>query len=129
MVSYQSGVSKSNISLNTAINNELGIHGEDWVEILERLKKDHDCELHGLVFYDYFMDESQISVRLTFRILYLPIRVLGLVVLYLFNRNKGIIFWKRDPFKKYPDLTVGDLITSIVMKRWMPRNQLKIVMK
>lgn len=121
MLSKESGVSTDKISLNTAVNNDFGIQGDDWDTILQRLQEDFDCELDGLNFYDYFIDEVQIANRLPAHLLYLPIQCLLFLLIYPFNRAKASVFWNRELFKTHPDLTVADLITSIVKKKWAPR--------
>lgn len=121
MVSDVTGEPKDKINLRTSINNDLSIHGDDVDLILERLHKDFDCELEGLYFYDYFMDESEISGMAPIVLILLPVRILGFLAIYPFDKKLAKRIWNISPYDRHPDLTVADLVTSVVEKKWAHR--------
>ena len=61
LVSRISGVNKDEISISSAINDDLGVDGDDWTDLQIALQEKEGISLEGLQFYDYFMDESQIA--------------------------------------------------------------------
>src|SRR5690348_11086207 len=61
LVSKMSGVNKKEISISSAINDDLGVDGDDWTDLQMALQEKEGISLEGLQFYDYFMDEGQIT--------------------------------------------------------------------
>lgn len=121
MISEVTGEPKEKISLRTSINNDLSVQGDDIDLILERLHKDFDCELNGLHFYNYFMDEGEISGMAPIVLILLPIRILGFLTTLPFNKKLAKRILNINPYERHPDLTVADLVTSVIEKKWAPR--------
>lgn len=122
LVSETTGYEKSEISIGTAINNDLGIDGDDWDDVLVALFKKENLRLEGLNFYDYFNDEAQIANSFGLDLLSLLIKILS----YLLPFIGGRVNWDRAlRLKAKPDLTIGDLITSKVEGHFVKRTERK----
>ena len=89
--------------ISTAINQDIGVDGDDWDDVLLALLREENLSLDGMNFYDYFLDEGQIVWGV------LPERIYKI----------------RYPGRPYPPgqqvLTVADLITSKITGRFMKR--------
>jgi acyl carrier protein len=125
IVVKMSGVDKEEVSISSAVNDDLGIDGEDWTDLQMVLQEKEGLSLEGLKFYDYFMDEGQISDPIGF--------VIGLFqfVLYLVTFK-----WLKMHFSDFykplcppkEKLTIGDLITSKYEGRFVKRSERKFVL-
>jgi acyl carrier protein len=125
LVSKMSGVDKEEISISSAINDDLGIDGDDWTDLQMVLQEKEGLSLEGLQFYDYFMDEGQISDPSGF--------VIGLIqfIWYVLSftwlkMSFGDFYKPLGPPKA--TLTVGDLITSKYEGRFIKRTERKFVL-
>ncbi len=127
IVGKSTGYSKTEISLRTSINYDLGIDGDDWDDILMALHKTQNICLDGFNFYDYFNDETQISNNLIVDSFFLLPRIF----LYIFTFQ-----WKYKPFNQFATLngplksplTIGDLVTSTIEGRFVKRNERRFVL-
>jgi len=125
LVSKMSGLEKDEINIRSAINNDLGIDGDDWVDLQQALEKQQGLSLEGLQFYDYFMDEAQIADPSGF--------VIGL---FQFIWYMVTFKWLKIKFADYykplgPQkgvLTIADLITSKYEGRFIKRSERKFVL-
>jgi hypothetical protein len=124
LVSRMSGVDKEEISISSAINNDLGVDGDDWTDIQTALQEKEGLSLDGLQFYDYFMDEGQIAdpTRFVFGL----IQFIWYLVSFKWLKMKFDDFYK--PLGPPKDvLTIGDLITSKYEGRFIKRKERKFV--
>jgi hypothetical protein len=121
LVSEATGT-QGKISIKTAINNDLGIQGDDWDTILLALYEKEGLRLHGFNFYDYFFDEGQISMGIFGDIISLPIKLTYFLFSFkwLYTKNWNTYFGFTT-YKPKPNLTIGDLITSRIEGRFVPR--------
>jgi acyl carrier protein len=124
LVSKMSGLEKDEISISSAINNDLGIDGDDWVDLQKALEKQEGLSLDGLQFYDYFNDEGQIGDTTGF-----------IIGLFQFIWYVVSLKWLKMKFEDYHKplgppkdvLTIADLITSKYEGRFVKRSERKYV--
>lgn len=126
IVSDIGGINPTKLSLKTSINNELGIQGDDWEDLVIKVKQEFNCEFSELNFYDYFLDETQISYNFFLNLLYLPFRLI--IYLSYFDINILKKIWNHN-YKNLPDLPIKDLITSILYQKWTPNEMANITIK
>jgi hypothetical protein len=113
------------LNLKVAMYQDLEIIGMDWDNFLEEYEKEFNCRLEGLNYNDYFAEE--VTER---GILLIPLRILTLPALLLPNNSniykkiKGIFI---DNSKLR--LTVGDLVISAIAKKFVKRENVKIIIK
>jgi hypothetical protein len=125
LVVKMSGVDKEEVSISSAINDDLGVDGDDWTDLQKALQEKEGLSLEGLQFYDYFCDEGQISDPSGF------IRGLILLVWYLVTFK-----WLKIHFDDFykplgppkHQLTIGDLITSKYEGTFVKRSERKFVL-
>lgn len=124
LVSKMSGVDKEEINISSAVNDDLGIDGDDWTDLQIALQEKEGISLEGLQFYDYFMDEGQISDPSGF--------VIGLFQLIWYvlsfkwlKMKFGDFYMTFGPPKE--KLTIADLITSKYEGRFIKRRDRKFV--
>lgn len=125
LVSKMSGVGKEEICISSAINNDLGVDGDDWTDLQKALQEKEGISLEGLHFYEYFMDEGQIADPSGF--------VMGVIQLiwYLLSFK-----WLKMKFANCykplwapkDNLTIADLITSKYEGRFIKRTERKFVL-
>jgi hypothetical protein len=121
-----SGKEVNEINIQTSINYDLGIDGDDWDAILLALYKRENLQLDGLNFYDYFSDEEQIANNGVVALFFFPFRV----ILYFLTLR-----WRYKPFKDFAtmsgplkqSLTIGDIVTSKLEGRFIRREARRYV--
>ena len=129
IVSEVTSYEREKIDLKTSINNDIGVDGDDWDDLLIALKERGGLNLEGLNFYDYFQDEGQIAdpsgyihgfvslVRYITSLSWLKISFTD----YVNIRGTSEVV---DPSK---NLTIGDLVTSKFEGRFVKRSERKFV--
>lgn len=125
LVSRKSGVEKEEISIRSAINDDLGVDGDDWTELQIALREKEGVCLDELQFYDYFMDEGQIADPIGF--------VFGIIQFVWYVASFKWLKMKFDEFYKplgppKDVLTIGDLITSKYEGRFVKRTERRFVL-
>jgi hypothetical protein len=128
LISDVSGFDKRKINLNTAVNNTIGIQGDDWDDVLTALYNQEQLTLEGLEFYDYFYDESQLSSPFPLNIIMLPLRLISYLI-FLGWRHASIKEFFFYGTKTKPDLTIADLVTSKLHGRFIKRQDCKFRLK
>lgn len=139
-VGESTGVNVRDISVRHTINEDLGVDGDDADELLAELQQREDFQLEGFNFYDYFCDEAEIAgtanlwpvgyiLSLPFVMLvYLlktPVRAWSLQDLM---NNTWPARPERNRSRHFPlPLSIGDLITSKLEGRFVPRNERRYV--
>jgi acyl carrier protein len=126
VVSDMRGIDKKEISINSSINNDLGIDGDDWMDLQEALQNKEGVSLEGLKFYDYFWDEGQIAGSGDF-----------IISTIMFFRYIISFKWLKMRFSEYyappgqstDVLTIGDLITSKYEGRFVKRSERTFVLQ
>jgi hypothetical protein len=125
LVSKMSGVDKGEISISSAINDDLGVDGDDWTDLQMALQEKERMSFEGLQFYDYFMDEGQIADPSGF--------VIGLIQFIWYVLSFKWLKMKFDDFytplgPPKHKLTIADLITSKYEGRFIKRMERKFVL-
>ncbi len=121
LVSETTLYDKEKMTLQTSINHDIGVQGDDWDDILLSLQDKENLTLDGLNFYDYFYDEGQLSSMAPLNFLLLPIRLVTYIITFGWRHvGVGKYFftgWREDK----PPLTIGDLVTSKIEGRFVRR--------
>lgn len=116
---------REKLTLETAIYQDLGVIGLDWDSFIEEYEKEFNTTLEGLEYKIYFKE------RVSFRdILLIPLRIAYLPLLIL-PKNwtspiRNILFKQEERKDK---LTIGDLILSVIAKKFTKREETKIRIK
>jgi acyl carrier protein len=126
IVSVKSGTEKVEIGINTAINDDLGVDGDDWVELAIELQEKEGLNLEGLKFYDYFQDEGQIADP-TGALRFIVRCILYLVTFSWLKAKFSDVFKPLGPPKEI--LTIGDLITSKFEGKFVKRNDRRFALQ
>ena len=124
LVSKMSGTEKEEISIRSSINNDLGIDGDDWVDLQEALKEKEGLSLEGLQFYDSFIDEGQIADLNGFIIA--TFHFICYLLTFRWVKGKFAHFYQQKSTPK-DILTIGDLITSKFEGRFVKRSERKFI--
>lgn len=124
----------NNIDLNTRIQEDLGCYGMDNEDILFQLHEKYRVDFSEMDYSKYFNDEIEIVNPLIF--LLTPLLILKFFArLFIFPFSKQlstrIKAWTISPFKwrETLDLTVGDLIVTILRKKFTERKSVRVVLK
>jgi hypothetical protein len=125
LVSKMSGIDADTISISSAINNDLGIDGDDWIDLQLALQEKEGLTLDGLHFYDYFMDEGQIADSAGFIIGL--IQFVWYIVSFMWLKKKFSQFYKPSGPQK-DILTIGDLITSKFEGKFVKRTNRNFIL-
>ncbi len=131
MISEETKISKEKISIKSSINNQLGIDGDDWISIKDRLRTDFNCSLSGFKFHEYFFEEGENVLSFPLMILDLiavPIKLILYLIISLYDRGSAMKIWNYKLIKRKPDLKIEDLITSILKNKWKPKNQVEFTL-
>ncbi len=115
-------------TLQTAIYHDLGVLGLDWDEFLVEYEKEFNCQMVGLTYEDYF-DNEGVALKDLWK---LPVILVWLLFITLpawilrLDTQKLKHPWSM-PDK--PRLTIGDLVVSVILKRFEKRENIKITIK
>ncbi|QOI98243.1 MAG: DUF1493 family protein [Flammeovirgaceae bacterium] len=111
------------VNLNTELENELGLSGDLAWEFMERFGKvfDVNMEEFKLNFLKYFRPNSSYVSLLTLHLMFeIPVKAIQ----HLFKGNTQRFGEHLFDSKEY-DLTIGDLVASVVKKKFCLREKLK----
>jgi hypothetical protein len=122
-----SGLDRNEISINSAINNDLGIDGDDWIDLQAALQEKEGILLEGLEFYNYFQDEAQIADAGLIHFFNVFFQLIWWMISFKWLKMKFADFY--EPIRVSKDiLTIGDLITSKFESRFVKRSERKFVL-
>lgn len=119
LISDVTSTDRRKLTLKTAINNDLGVDGDDWDDVLYALKEKENIVFDGFNVQEYFHYEGEIPL--------LPILLFFIPIRYIFYTLKN--GWKNSSWREFSekhfiskkDLTIGDLITSKIEGRFVER--------
>ena len=112
-----------NLNLNTTINNDLGIYGDDWDELMYPILNKYTIdEYSDFEFSRHMRPEGDLILpSLLEIILYIPRLLLGAII-YPINRKVGSQVFKKRIFEslKYDNqpLYIADIYNSILKRKW-----------
>ena len=126
-----------NINSKTKIEKDLELYGIDNEAFFERFSNQFSVDFSQVDYRDYFEMETEGGLEAIFSFfVYLPFILLKTVIFLLFLPFSYKISDKirRYSFyiKQYPerkDVTIGDLVVSIIQGRFSERNDFKITIK
>ena len=141
---------EADTTLKTALENDLGITGDDAVELLVQVEKEFRVDWQGLNFTHYFTPEGAngytVAVLLGLPILAMQLTffagqlLLALLVwpfsteqakwLVAFSLHKEISsrFWPQPVRLPEETFNVGDLVASVAAGRFVKREQVRFVL-
>ena len=114
-----SGQPLEEITLDLPIDYRIAIDGDDVDDLLLAIDSENQIDWTGFNFYDYFMDEGQISSMITRGFFLLPITILVKIVQLFFPRLK-----RNKPSKTPKNLTVLDLVGTVYNQSWQRRAEI-----
>jgi hypothetical protein len=112
-----------NLNLDTTINNDLGIYGDDWDELMYPILDKYPIDEHSdFEFSRHMRPEGDLILPFLLEIiLTLPRLLLGAII-YPINRKIGSRILKKRIFGllKYDNqpLYIADIYNSILMRKW-----------
>ena len=112
------------LSLKTSVNNDLQYLDLDWDYFLLQIENEFSTQMEGLVYEEYFPEVGYTVTELWKIPMDLIIWIYNLIsinILHL-SSKKLKLPWN----KNYPDLSLGDLVVSILFKRFIRRKDVKI---
>ncbi len=122
-ISEQILVKKEKITLRSSINNELGIDGDDWFDLQERLKAEFGYDFSDFDFRYYFNEEGEQTLNLPLITADRVFRITASGIIIFFNKNLAKRIWRNRLIRNKPDLQIQDILTSILKKRFVVKEQ------
>ena len=123
IISEETRLPINKISLKTSINNQLGIEGDDWFLIQDRIQAEFNFDFKGFNFNEYFYEEGENVLFLPFIIFSSLFNIIEYILIFPFNRIKAKEVWNNKLFKNKPDLKIEDLITSILKNEFLNKEE------
>lgn len=111
------------LSLETMINNDLGVWGDDWDDVIEPIIKKYPIEdWSDFVFLDHMCGEGYDAPLFIANLLvFIPKLIAGSIV-YPFNKERSKIIFQYKPFEElqYKDkpLYIADIFNSAIKGKW-----------
>ena len=98
VIAKERSTEKAKLKASTSVQNELGVAGDDWGDMLEVLNNKFELDMDGFDCYDYFQDEG----------------FWGLISLpfYLISPSAGLKAYKNN-IREKRNLTLGDLFKRV----------------
>ena len=121
-VSRASGVPVEKINIESSIDTDIAIDGDDVFELLEALDRTQKIAWTGFDFYDYFHDEGQISTFIPKFVVLLPYWALRFVLKGLFPGMPTLL-----PDRPNKSLTVIELAGTVHNRSWELRQSIHYV--
>lgn len=113
------------LTLRKAFCEDLGVIELDWDSFLEEYEKEFNCSLEGLEYENYFKRKMALGDYLLF-----PVRIFALPLLLVPKRHlrriNKFLYPNRELGEK---LTIGDLVLSAIAKKFVKREQVRIIIK
>jgi len=113
----------SKLSLETTINNDLGVYGDDWDDIINPILKKYpmeDCSAFN--FTDHMRGEAEFSFPVILDLLILIPRLLVAALVFLFNKKMSNTILKYEFFEilgaKQDPLYIADIFNSAIKGKW-----------
>jgi acyl carrier protein len=123
IVSEYSGVHERKIKLRSALNNDLGIDGQDSWELLEVCEKEFGIKKENFNLTDYFSNTEPPSDILKQLLVDLPIALFAIIFIRPFSKARSQEILRR--FCRQ-DFTFGDLVVWTFSKDFVLRNQVDV---
>ena len=112
---------KGKTKLSDAYYLDYGIYELDWDFFLEEYEKRFNSTLEGLIYEDYFPEQNPL-----YEILKLPLRII-MKIFSLFSMRMKRIYINIFGIKR-KRLEVGDLVLSVLNKRFASRPDYKLIL-
>ncbi len=122
IVEEQTGYSEKEINLNSEIEEDLGCTGDDASELLENLQKRFDIDFQGFEFSKFFSSEGVGGHSL----IIFPIVVIFYAIKWIFQLLGKPFKYSFLKKKIEREITVGDLVLTAAMKRFVLRKDVEI---
>jgi acyl carrier protein len=126
IVAEHSGIDEGQIKLRSALNNDLGIDGQDSWELLEACEKQYGIKGDNFNLTDFFSNTEPPSDPLIQIFVHFPYALFGMIFIRPFSKSTWQAMQRR--FQKQ-DFTFGDLVVWTITKDFALRNRLNIEFK
>ena len=118
IIAEVSGYPIEKINLDTTINIEIGIYGDDWNDLLNAYLKVFDVDFTEFNVNKHIRPEGDpILQSLIDFLIVTPIKLMLFALLYFVNRKLSKKFSKIPDYEEQP-LYVGDLVMSTYKGKW-----------
>ena len=104
LVSEVAGIELKKVYSKSSINNDIGIDGDDWDDILIPFIEKYN-DIDGFLFHDYFHDEAQIGNAFALALLLFSV------------------------LKEKPPIFLGDLIATALVGRFVKRSDYRFILQ
>ena len=115
------------INIKTSINRDLRIQGDDVDELFSIFIDKYHVNFDEFDFDKYFVNEGVIANSIAFNLHTLPIRIFYYLYLVLSGNEEKDGFKFVMPKLNKVDMTVGDLVTSVIKGKFTPRNEISFI--
>ena len=119
------GLDQDDIAIDSSINKEFGIDGDDWALLEIELKEKLGVNLEGLQFDTYFQQETAVADPI--HLINWLIQMTFYIVLFQWVSTRWSNFYVSSQPQK-AKLTVGDIITSKFEGRFVRRSERRFVL-
>ncbi|MGN6644891.1 MAG: hypothetical protein ACTHJT_00065 [Cytophaga sp.] len=113
----------SKLNLETTINNDLGVWGDDWDDVIEPILKKYPInDWSAFVFLNHMCGEAyQTPLFIINTLVFIPKLIIASIV-FPFNKEKSTAIFQYKPFKEiqYKDdpLYIADILNSAIKGKW-----------
>jgi len=112
---------KGRTALSDAYYQDYGIYELDWDFFLEEYEKRFNSTLEGLMYEKYFPEVKPLEDLLKF-----PLLVILKILSFFSERTKGL--YRNIIYDRYLRLEVGDLVLSVLNKKFANRSDYKLIL-
>jgi hypothetical protein len=113
----------SKLTLETTINNDLGVYGDDWDDVIEPILKKYpmdDCS--GFIFLNHMSGEGYREPLFIINALVFIPKLIVACIVFPFNKEKSVTVFQYKPFKevqyKNEPLYIADIFNSAIKGKW-----------
>lgn len=123
IISEVRGEPISKLNLETTINNDLGVWGNDWDDVIEPILKKYPInDWSAFNFSDHMCSEGdQMPLFIINLLVFIPKLIIAAIV-FPFNKEKSVDIFQYKPFKEiqYKDdpLYIADILNSAIKGKW-----------
>ena len=128
LVSEVAVIELKKVYSKSSINNDIGIDGDDWDDILIPFIEKYN-DIDGFLFHDYFHDEAQIGNAFALALLLFPIKILLSLLILPVSKYWAKVIIKFSVLKEKPPIFLGDLIATALVGRFVKRSDYRFILQ
>lgn len=122
IISEERGEPINKLSLETTINNDLGVYGDDWDQLIEPIIKKYPItDWSGFVFLNHMAGEGYPPRLFINMLIFIPKLIIAAIVFPFSKRRSAAVFqyilFKEIQYKDDP-LYIADIFNSAIKGKW-----------